>query len=187
MVHSYVEHIRTRNVLLPRQHRTVHSLTLNGCKMTTPWSLRFSSGSIMEMRRYIWLVRVVTMEHCEGGASLYNMHTYVCTYMSFNYVQCYIHFHLYVHHTHTHTPLIRAHTHTHIRTYVHARCRSLLQGSHLLGMWLGEDADPLDSPYCNMHNRKSMILQVSQSSNQTISNSSYKSGSKFNQSALSQH
>ena len=39
--------------------------------------------------------------------------------------------------------------------------RDLLQGSRLLGMWLGEDADPLDSPYCNMHNRKSMILQVS--------------------------
>lgn len=29
-----------------------------------------------------------------------------------------------------------------------------------MGMWLGEDADPLESPYCSIHNRKNMALQV---------------------------
>ena len=39
--------------------------------------------------------------------------------------------------------------------------RCLLKGPHLLGLWLGEDADPLESPYCSVHNRNNMVLQVS--------------------------
>ena len=40
--------------------------------------------------------------------------------------------------------------------------RCLLQGPHLLGMWLGDgdDVDPLDSPYSDMHAEKTMLLQV---------------------------
>lgn len=36
----------------------------------------------------------------------------------------------------------------------------LLFGPKLLGLWAGDCADPLDSPYCNVSSSKSVLLEV---------------------------
>ena len=35
-----------------------------------------------------------------------------------------------------------------------------MNGSKLISLWLGEEPDPLDSPYSDIHNQKNMLLQV---------------------------
>lgn len=39
--------------------------------------------------------------------------------------------------------------------------RVLMSGSKLVSLWLGDEPDPLDSPYSDMHNKNNMLLQVS--------------------------